>query len=59
MEIIEPAKAARIMAPEPMDTDLLKKKDHQKRHDQLGTGRDSQYKGSRDRVVKKGLQQKS
>lgn len=26
MEIIEPAKAARIMAPEPMDTDLLKKK---------------------------------
>ena len=53
MEIIEPAKAARIMAPEPMDTDLLKKKDHQKRHDQLGTGRDSQYKGSRDRIVKK------
>lgn len=52
MEIIEPAKAARIMAPEPMDTDLLKK-DHQKRHDQLGTGRDSQYKGSRDRIVKK------
>ena len=47
MEIIEPANAARIMAPEPMDTDLL------------GTGRDSQYKGSRDRVVKKGLQQKS
>ena len=59
MEIIEPAKAARIMAPEPMDTDLLKKNDHQKRHDQLGTGRDSQYKGSRDRIVKKGLQQKS
>ena len=26
MEIIEPAKAARIMAPEPMDTDLLKRK---------------------------------
>ena len=26
MEIMEPAKAARIMAPEPMDTDLLKRK---------------------------------
>ena len=45
MESIEPAKAARIMAPEPMDTDLLKI--------------NSQYKGSRDRIVKKGLQQKS
>ncbi len=52
MEIIEPAKAARIMAPEPMDTDLLKK-DHQKRHDQLGTGRDSQYKGPAIGLLKK------
>ena len=59
MEIIEPAKAARIMAPEPMDTDLLKRKIIRKSHNQLGSGRNSQHKGSRDRVIKKGLQQKS
>ena len=36
-----------------------KEKDHKHGHYQLGSGRDSQYKGTGYRVIEKGLQEKS
>ena len=59
MEIMDPAKAARIMAPEPMDTDLLKRKIIRKATISLAPEEIPNTNGAGDRVIKKGLQQKS
>lgn len=56
---MEPAKAARINGSGTEGYRSAQKKDHQKSHNQLGSGRNSQHERSRDRVIKKGLQQKS
>ena len=59
IEIMEPIKAAMIIAADPMEIASAEKEDHQQSHHQFCTGRNSQYKRTRDRIVKERLKEKS